>query len=111
MPAGPVDIAVDACVLLANHLDLPAHQMRERVLDDHDRARLAAAATRVDKALATITIAAAPSPLRHDAAALHEEESVGPVTMTIVTWTCPIYRRCPVVSRSRGARGGPLRAG
>ncbi|MFC7593675.1 hypothetical protein ACFQYP_65630, partial [Nonomuraea antimicrobica] len=93
LPVDPVDIAVDACVLLANHLDLLAHQIRERVLNDHDRVRLAAAATRVEKALATITVAAVPSACAATLPPLHEEEPVGPVTMRIVTWTRPDYRQ------------------
>ncbi|MEU6721926.1 hypothetical protein ABZ897_61725 [Nonomuraea sp. NPDC046802] len=36
-PVDPVDIAFDACVLLASHLDLLAHQIRERVLNDDHR--------------------------------------------------------------------------
>ncbi|MEU6721603.1 hypothetical protein ABZ897_60055 [Nonomuraea sp. NPDC046802] len=53
---------------------------------------MAAAATRVEKALAAITLAAAPSPSATTPPP-HEEEPAGPVTMTIVTWTRPAYRQ------------------
>ncbi|MEU8319764.1 hypothetical protein AB0C33_15490 [Nonomuraea sp. NPDC048881] len=91
-PVNPVDIAADACVLLANHLELLAHQMRELVLDEHDRARLAAAVTQVEKALSTVTIAAA-SPSRATTPPPYGEEPASPVTMTIVTWTRPAYHQ------------------
>ncbi|MET9250279.1 hypothetical protein [Nonomuraea sp. NPDC003709] len=106
-PSDPVEIAAGACVLLANHLELLAHQLREQALDDFARDRLADAAERVRQALDIVTAAAgaalpnAPqavaAPVAQAAQAVPPPRQAPagrvPVTATIVTWTRPRQRR------------------
>ncbi|MBE1593318.1 hypothetical protein ACFPOI_21880 [Nonomuraea angiospora] len=102
-PSDPVEIAAGACVLLADHLELLAHQLREQALDDYARDRLADASERVRRALDVVT-AALQAPHRRTPSrprlprpgrAPHRQAPAGrvPATATIVTWTRPRQRR------------------
>ncbi|MEV3987032.1 hypothetical protein [Nonomuraea sp. NPDC049758] len=54
-PADPVDVVTDASVRFATYLELLAHRLGERGLDDAERERLAAALAGVQWTVARVS--------------------------------------------------------